>query len=169
MPSAVLQALYEHRDDLAERLASQTPHINIFEAAAIGNEPRVRELLTSDAALAKAFSDDGFTPLHLAVFFARTACVQALLEAGADVNARSQNEMHVRPIHSAVTARSLPCVELLLLAGADPNVQQRGGYTPLHSATHNGAVEIEARLRENGADPTIASNDGKVAEDFRRQ
>ena len=103
----------------------------------------------------RAWSDDGFTPLHLAAFFAQPECVRALIEAGADADACSQNAMSVHPLHSAVASRSLRCVELLLAAAPDSNARQAGGYTPLHEAVHNGDRAIEAALLAAGADPSL--------------
>ncbi|HEY6449653.1 MAG TPA: ankyrin repeat domain-containing protein [Candidatus Cybelea sp.] len=155
MPSELLTALYNQRADEAAALASRLPRLDVFEAAAMGDAARLRELLTADPACARAWSDDGFTPLHLAAFFAHPECVRTLIEAGADADACSQNAMSVQPLHGAVASRSLRCVELLLEVGSDPNARQAGGYTPLHEAVHNGNRAIEAALLAAGADPSL--------------
>ena len=128
---------------------------------------RLRELLNADPARARAWSDDGFTPLHLAAFFAHPECVRTLIEAGADADACSQNAMSVHPLHSAVASRSLRCVELLLAAAPDSNARQAGGYTPLHEAVHNGDRAIEAAILAAGADPSLRAEDGRDAASFR--
>ncbi len=168
MPSALLAALYNHQTNEAAALASRLPALDVFEAAAIGQAARALELIREDPAAASAWSDDGFTALHLAAFFAHPQCVQALIVAGADVNAQSRNAMSVRPLHSAVTSRSPGCVELLLAAGSDPNVRQRGGFTPLHSAVHNGDLSIEELLLRSGANAALEADDGRTAPEFRQ-
>jgi ankyrin repeat protein len=52
---------------------------------------------------------------------------------------------------------------LLLARGADPNVKQAGGWTPLHSAAHQGDVEAVDLLLAHGADPHLRSDDGRDA------
>lgn len=167
MPSELLTALYNQRSDEAAALASRLPQLDVFEAAAIGDAARLRRLMSADPACVKAWSDDGFTPLHLAAFFAHPECVQALIEAGADVESCSQNGMSVHPINSAAASGSLRCVELLLKGGADPNARQSGGYTALHEAAHNADRAMEAALLAAGADPSLCADDGRDAAAFR--
>ncbi|MBV9718227.1 MAG: ankyrin repeat domain-containing protein [Candidatus Eremiobacteraeota bacterium] len=169
MPSKILAALYERKHDEAAAIAAQTMQLDVFEAAAMGDAVRLRDLLAENAECATMWSDDGFTPLHLAAFFAKAECVRALIDTGADVDAQARNSMAVRALHSAVTARSLPCVELLLEGGADPNARQTRGYTPLHSAVNSGDAAIERALLDGGADPTLRADDGREVEDFRRR
>ena len=69
-----------------------------------------------------AFSTDGFTPLHLAVFGQTEGAVRILVEHGADVDAVSTASFaQVTPLGTAAFVRSLPMARLLLAAGADPN------------------------------------------------
>jgi ankyrin repeat protein len=60
----------------------------LFLAVASGNEERVRELLASDPSAARSKDDEGATPLHYATLNGHRTIAQALLEQGADVNAR---------------------------------------------------------------------------------
>ena len=167
--SATRHALYRHRRRIAARLAATVPELDVFEAAALGRADRVREVLNSDPAAARAASRDGFTPLHLAAFFASAAGAEtatALLDAGADVNARSSNEMGVLPLHSAVSAGNDGVVAVLIEAGADVNAVQRERYTALHGAAHNGAEATVDRLLAAGADRTATTDDGRTAADM---
>src|SRR5215470_3358652 len=63
--SAIMQALYRRRKDIAELLLAAHPEPDIFEATAAGRNERVVELLSHDPALARSWSADGFTALHL--------------------------------------------------------------------------------------------------------
>src|SRR5207244_1694663 len=85
-----------------------------------------------------AYSKDGFPLLGLAIFFRHPELARALVERGADVNARAKNPAGVMPVHSAAVVRDLETMRLLLERGADVNARQQLGYTPLHGAAGNG-------------------------------
>lgn len=59
-----------------------------FAAVKAGDTERVRELLTSDPALARARDDEGATALHHAAEHGHREIVKGLLESGAEINAR---------------------------------------------------------------------------------
>ena len=160
--SAILSALYNRKPDEAERLAEGAT-LTIWEAAALGRDARVTELLREDPAAANAWAPDGFMPLGLAAFFDRPATVRALLDAGANVHATARNSMKVQPLHAAVAARSQDIVQLLLERGADPNARQQVGYTPLMGAAGAGRDDMVSLLLASGADPSLVSEDGKTA------
>lgn len=169
--SAVLHALYHGRPLLAETVANALPQLDIFEAAALGRAGRVRELLTGDPGLARAQSPDGFTALHLPAFFGGPGtadAARALIEAGADVSARSNNSFWVLPLHSAASGGHAEIVELLLAAGAEPDPRQRHGWTPLHAAVQNGDLRSLEALLAAGADPELRNDDGRSALDLAR-
>ena len=50
--------------------------------------------------------------------------------------------------------------ELLLDRGADPNARQGSGWTPLHSAAHNGDGGTVALLLARGADAAATNDQG---------
>ena len=69
MPTALLDALYRGHNDRVQEMLKARPELNIFEAAAVGDVARVRELIGRDPGLVDAAADDGYHPLHLAAFF----------------------------------------------------------------------------------------------------
>ena len=81
--SALLWAVYCGqtlvRDFLLARLAADGIPLDIFEAAAIGNETMLRGLLEKEPDLAQTFSGDGWTALHLAAAFGTPAAVSTLI------------------------------------------------------------------------------------------
>jgi ankyrin repeat protein len=167
--SATLHSLYHGRADIAEVVAAALPDLDVFEAAALGRTDRVLELLSGDPSLAESRSPDGFTALHYPAFFGRGDAVgasRALLDAGADVNARSANDLSVLPLHSAVAGNQDDVVAVLIGAGADVNATQRHGWTPLHGAAQNGAEATVDRLLAAGADRAARNDDGTSAADL---
>jgi ankyrin repeat protein len=147
-------------------LATAVPELDVFEAAALGRLDRALELVGGDPGLAIARSPDGFTALHYPAFFGlgdAAGVTRVLLEAGADVNARSDNDFAVLPLHSAVAGGHGDVAALLIEAGADVNARQRHGWTPLHGAAQNGAIATVERLLAAGADPTARNDDGVSA------
>jgi ankyrin repeat protein len=151
--SPLLQALYEGRRDDAEQLVADGGELDLFEASAIGDANRLRELLDAGADT-NEFAPDGFTPLTLACFFKRPEAARLLLERGADVHQRARNErIQVLPIHSAAAdGGSVEIVRMLLDAGADVNATQPGGFRAFDAARMDGNEELERLLLERGSD-----------------
>jgi len=139
--SVLLQALYQRQADAVALLRPAAEPLDIFEAAALGDEARLAALLAESPAAAREWSADGFTALHLAAFFAQPAAVEQLCGAGADVDAVARNPMQVRPLNSAAASGCLACVLSLLQYGAQPDGRQAGGWTALHSAAKHGNHE----------------------------
>ena len=167
--SATMHALYHGHAAIAETLAAALPELDIFEAAALARADRVGELLAADPSLAVARSPDGFTALHYPAFFGgaeAAATAGALLDAGADVNARSANDFSVLPLHSAVAGNHEEVSAVLIDAGADVNARQRHGWTPLHAAAQNGDIRSLEALLAAGADPSLRNDDGLSAADL---
>jgi ankyrin repeat protein len=158
--SAIMQALYCGRKDIVELLLAAHPEPDIFEATAAGRNKRVVELLSNDPAVARTWSADGFTALHLAAFFGQEAIAVLLLQHGADASAEARNSMKVTPLHSAAAAHNLAIARALLERGAPANARQQLGWTTLHEAAQNGDNAMVQLLLEHGADPNLANDDG---------
>lgn len=152
--SDVLEALYRGDREEAARLA-RGRELDVFESAALGKIDRLQELLRDDPPLANAWANDGFQPLGLASFFGHVEATRALLEAGAEVNSASRNQMKVMPLHSAAAtsdaATRFELAKLLLEHGADPNAVQQDEYTPLMAADQHGDERLRELLRAHGA------------------
>jgi ankyrin repeat protein len=163
--SAILMAMYTRKPEEAERLAAGA-RLNIWEAAALGRDERVAELVREDSGLTNAWSPDGFTPVGLAAFFGHSSTARILLDAGADVGAVARNEMKVQPLHAAAAAKEIEILRLLLERGADPNARQHVGYTALMECARGGRDDMVSLLLAHGADPTLRTDDGKSASDI---
>jgi uncharacterized protein len=166
MISEAMQALYAGERERGEALLA-TGRESVFEAAAFGRVGRLEELLSEQPELVRSWSEDGFTPLHLACFAGGAEATRLLVECGADLEALSTASFaKVRPLGTAAFARDHESAQVLLEAGADPNGVGEGGFTPLHTAAQNGDTELVRLLLEHGADAGAAASDGRTPADL---
>lgn len=165
--SEILDALYRDDHDAVAAELAERPSLTVFEASAVGDLGRVRELVLIEPGLVEQWSPDGFTALQLAAFFGHEEIVGLLLEAGADAGAVARNSLRVQAIHSAAAGGHTAIVKILLDHGADPNVRQEGGFAPIHEAAQSGEDELYDLLVSNGADETALTDDGRAVADFR--
>ena len=107
-----------------------------------------------------AYSDDGWTPLHLAAFFGHPKIAELLLAHGADVTARSRNANGNTPLHAALAANQKMVAGLLIGGGADVNAADADGWRPLHLAAANNNLEAMKALIAQGADVAAANGEG---------
>jgi uncharacterized protein len=77
----------------------------------------------------------GIAALHFAARQGSIDAVQALLDAGADVNQRSAGD-HITPLIIATMNGHFDLAKALLDKGADPNLAEDNGVTPLYAAVN---------------------------------
>lgn len=159
--SALMRARYRSDEAVIGAVRERLDDLDVFEAAAFGDLDRLGELLDREPALTASYSGDGFTPLHLAAFFADAGAVRLLLDAGAEVDAFGRGWMTGTALHSAVSRRHAEHARLLLDAGASPDVRQSHGWTPLHAAARNGDLASLEALLAAGADPAATNDEGR--------
>jgi ankyrin repeat protein len=149
---AYTAAKYSGRNEIAALLLERGVDLDLFAACMAGARERVVELIGREPELVKAYSHDGWTPLHLACFFGHPAVAETLIAQGAEVNARSSNTAQNMPLHAAAAGRNGEAVRILMEHGAEVNARQEGGWTALHAASQNGDVEMVRLLIAAGAD-----------------
>jgi ankyrin repeat protein len=159
--SVILKATYYGKRDVVEALLASGVQLNIFEASATGQTDRIRTLLEEDPALVQSYSPDGFAPLSLAVFFGHPETVEALLAAGAEVNAASRETMKLTPLASAMATAQNEIAKTLIQHGANVNAKAASDLTPLHTAAARGNIEAATLLLDHGADIHATTTDGK--------
>jgi ankyrin repeat protein len=160
--SQILAAVARGRLDVASLLAQHADTLDVFEAAVVGHTTPLSAMLTDAPASIAAFSEDGWTALHLAAFTGQTIAARSLLDAGADANAISSNAMASAPLHTAASGAAITAViSLLLERGASTHTRAAGGVTPLHSAAARGSMPIVDLLLAHGADPSALMDTGQ--------
>ncbi len=164
--NAVLLAKYYRQPEIAEYLLSLGPKLDLFTASAAGLVKEVTRQIDRDPSLLESHSSDGWTPLHLASFFGHAELATALLDRGADVNARSANAMKNTALHAAAAGGQIELMRLLLARGADANASQHGGWTALHSAAQSGSREMVELLLAHGAFINARADNNQAALDL---
>ena len=121
----------------------------MYWAARSGNAPAVRALLKSGVDVNDIVDKAGSAALVIAAIFDQIAAINALIDAGADLNTQQGDP----PMVSAAESGSIAAIMALIHAGADINLAAfRNGYTPLHVAAGQGEVACTAVLIQAGAD-----------------
>jgi ankyrin repeat protein len=141
----------------------------LMSASRAGQVEVVRWLLDQGAVLDQ--QDKGWeTALFYASRHGRTPVVRLLLERGADPTVAST--LGSIPLVHASSGGHIEIVRCLLghpSAAATINQVERWGQTALWFASANGRVRVVRALLEQGADPTIASRDGRTPMAAARQ
>lgn len=167
--SLSLVAVYTGQAALAWDLVRRGAPEGVHEAAALGDLPRLRELLGKDPEGAKTFAPDGWTPLHLAAFFGNLDACALLLDHGAELSAKARNPLANEPLHAAVAGGHASAVRLLIERGADPRSPHcQRGSTPLHLAVESDDAEIVEVLLEAGAEVGAHNDQGQTPVDVAR-
>jgi ankyrin repeat protein len=108
----------------------------------------IRQRLAAGVAVDLAERRDRFTALHFAVDNGAVDAAVALLDAGADIEARANRD--VTPLHIAVNRwRQSPdgaIIKLLVDHGADKNAGDMHGWTPLERS--KGQFQFPENLRK---------------------
>jgi ankyrin repeat protein len=110
--------------------------------------------------------ETGLTPLHLALEFGASACAEALMEDGADLQAVAVAGTTV--LHSAAFGATASLVQRLIDRGVAVESRDRSGLTPLMMAAGRDPEDLErdaaiAVLLARGADPCARTPAGRTA------
>jgi ankyrin repeat protein len=164
--SVLMYAMYQGKWELVDIIAPVHPGLDVFESAALNRAARVKHLTTTNPHLLEKRSPDGWSALHLAAFFGQIDAAKVLIERGAEVDIRSENELANTPLHAAAAGRHFMVCELLISDGADVNAKQHGGYTPLMAAAQHGDRGLCELLLRRGARKDLTNDAGQTAADL---
>lgn len=125
------------------------PDLRLIDALKRQDDSQVRALLQQRIDI-HAAQPDGTTALHWAVYRDDRRAVEALIRAGARVNAAT--DAGITPLWLACQANvSAATVQQLLAAGANPNTASDAGETPLMWCARSGNLEAVKSLLARGA------------------
>jgi aminoglycoside N3'-acetyltransferase len=118
---------------------------DFFQAVSRGDSARVAELIRADPGLLRVTAEHGKTALHLAAETDRLDVARVLVDAGADIEAKTP--WGASPLDWAATLGSARVAEFLLSRGAD-------GFTLMTAAALGKRREVES-IVESGVDLSL--------------
>jgi ankyrin repeat protein len=122
---------------------------SLVDAADEGDAKMVRELLAAGADANYTKDGDGRTALHKAARWGYLEIVQALVDAGADVQKRRMDGCTA--LIMAASNGHLEVVKALVSANADVNQANNRGQTPINKATDSNKAPVVEFLKSVGA------------------
>ncbi|CAN0447433.1 unnamed protein product, partial [Ectocarpus fasciculatus] len=180
-------AVNNHLEAVAELLAAgansgirdNIRYYSPLDIAAIsGHATIVKAFLDKDSSAVHATDQHGYTALHYCATVRIVGqpvgdngdAVRVLLEAGADVNAKTTGDdpnCCDTPLHLAVNRRtaSIGTIRALLEGGANVNSHNKYERTPLHIACSRSSTAAVELLLRWGADEKLTDEDGTTPED----
>ncbi|KAF6232153.1 hypothetical protein HO173_009536 [Letharia columbiana] len=158
--NAVVELLLHHKADINSRgpLGGSTDATPLMMAASKGRTDVVRFLLDQGADIDAASTnrDFGSTAVAQALYGDHTATAKALLERGADANARYNRYSEGTLLHAVARNSNwqsqIPNMDLLLENGADLEAKDSNGQTLLAVRVQYENLETVQYLLERGAD-----------------
>lgn len=130
----------------------------LIEASQGGYAEVVQHLL--EAGADPNFASNGGTALSNAARSESVAVVKALVEGGANLEARRVFDGATVLVATAALSGSLKIVEVLVDMGANVNATNKEGSTALFFAAFNGDTEVAELLIAAGAGPDMANSRG---------
>ncbi|CAM9617722.1 unnamed protein product [Scytosiphon promiscuus] len=138
----------------------------------------ITRTLVKHGADLKSADDLGCTALHWAASSGTPAVIDALVQAGADLEARCSSVIirnaydfnGLTPLHVAAFWHNLECMASLLHNGSSIHYVDEDGLTPLHvmckSPLDANSIKAADFLLRRGADETAADKEGRLAVDL---
>ncbi|KAM3960016.1 LOW QUALITY PROTEIN: uncharacterized protein ACR2FA_005939 [Aphomia sociella] len=119
--------------------------------AAQENHDGVVKFLLANGANQSLATEDGFTPLAVAMQQGHEKVVAVLLEAD------TRGRVRLPALHIAAKKDDVKAANLLLENEHNPDVTSKSGFTPLHIAAHYGNESVARLLLAKGADVNCAA------------
>lgn len=129
-------------------------------AAHGGHAGVVRVLLDHNRSLVDVRNRDQMTPLHFAARYGHVSAAAALLEYGANIEAKDAAGRTA--LYLATFFEQVSMVQFLVARKANVKAQTSFKHTPLHQAAYDDSTDIMKLLLRNGADINARDNDGQT-------
>jgi Ankyrin repeats (3 copies) len=123
----------------------------------VNRAPFLLRLCPPTRSPARSLYEDGYTPLGTATRYGRIDCMQALIEAKANVNYINPVNGYT-PLHLAALREDSDCTALLLKAGARTDTLDNLNRRPYDVAKNNCQELIATKMRERGETIETASS-----------
>jgi uncharacterized protein len=120
-----------------------------LEAATSGDLSKVKTMLQSDPALARARDENGVSVIMKSTYYGKKDVVNALLESGVELDI----------FEAAAIGRTERLRELISKNPSLVNIYSHDGFTPLGFAAFFGRPEVVKALLKAGADVNAASHE----------
>ena len=164
----VIEELFTHMEDPAGaiRLEDGEGLTPFMHAAHGGHTEVIRLFLKTDLALKgpDQRSDDGWSPLMIAVRERHADTAELLMDFGSSPNDSDPRFPEVTALAVAARNGHVEIVELLIRRGADVNPTSFPGKdSPIISAAANGCTDVVRLLNDHGADITRTGRFGRTA------
>lgn len=104
----------------------------------------------------------GRKPIHTAVMTHQVDIALALINAGASLNVRDDQQSET-PLMMACWLGQLPLVKILLSRNVDTEICDKDGRAPLFAAASSGPIDVVSALLEVGANPNHDSSPLEIA------
>lgn len=150
------------RDEYAQQ--EKMPDINLTDMIRENRTADFLSALAKNPQLANRASAEGDTPLMYAAYWGKTVYTKALLEYGADPNAKDTDGY--TPLHLAAAKGHFQTVKILLQKQASVDETTKDGMTPLMLAAKDGHDRTARLLIAYGADWTKRSGENLTFFDY---
>lgn len=135
-------------------------HLSLIQASAAGNELKVRQIIEETTWLSPMDRDALRQSLQRAAARGNFALAKFLIEKGANVNTRRENETSA--LFKACEGGHEKLAQLLLDNDAKTDVRDRDGRTAIYKPAMRGHLNICKLLLERKADPDSQDKEGRT-------
>lgn len=141
---------------------------DLVAAIKAGDAARSEALLEAGVPPGVAGAENQSPPLVIAVVLKHHGIAKALLDRGADPDARHATYHKATSLMLAVNNRDIEMAKLLLAAGANPNLTDQSGDSALNWATFYGDEAMAGLLLSHGIDATLYGHGNALDVAMRR-
>lgn len=136
-------------------------------AIANNDDGAVKLILSQNLVDKDLLAQDGFTPVHWALYTDHFEMMVILKDHGVNIDGISL--VGTTPLMDAVELKSEKGVKTLIGLGANVNLVDQQGFSALHRAAAMGQTALVSLLLTQGADPFLQSHNGRTAADLARE